>query len=57
MESNEMKLSQALIDRKWKEAQTGPEGKTIREMGLTKEDWMKQNDYNVYEVKEQDEVE
>ena len=52
-----MKLSQALIDRKWKEAQTGPEGKTIREMGLTKEDWMKQNDYNVYEVKEQDEVE
>jgi len=42
-----------LIERKWREAQKGPEGKLIREMGITKEDWMKENGY---EVKEPDEV-
>ena len=52
-----MKLSKALIEKKWKQAQTGPEGKLIRETGLPKEEWMKQNDYNVYEIKDPDDLE
>ena len=49
------KMREDLIERKWKEAQTGPEGKLIREMGMTKEEWrnepstknwMKENGYN-----------
>ena len=52
-----VKLSKALIEKKWKQAQTGPEGKLIRETGLTKEEWMKQNDYNVYEIKDPDDLE
>ena len=34
-----------LMERRWKEAQAGPEGKLIREMGMTKEEWMKENGY------------
>ena len=49
-----MKLPQALIDKYWKEAQQSPQGKMIKKMKLTKEDWMRFKDY---EVEEPDEME
>ena len=53
---NTMQLTQAEIDRAWKRAQMGPEGKLIREMKLTKEDWMKSKGFELNKLKEQDEM-
>ena len=49
-----MKLSKALIERYWKDAQHGREGRIIKEMKWTKEDWMKEKGY---ETEGPDEVE